>query len=98
MNQKKFSMVAALFVVFVLGFALGYFMVGSNLDTSVLQAEAERRAEEAKEKFEADSAFLDDYEVTPEKVGEFVEQNVGGYIYEEDGVIYVVEGAPEETE
>ncbi len=95
MEKRKFSLMVGFVCVFVIGFLAGYYLLGSGVKTSILEAEAEKDKEDAAEQFEEDSAFLDGYEVTPEKVNQFVEENATGYMYEEDGVLYVVEGAVE---
>lgn len=89
MEQKKFSLTIGFVAVFAIGFLAGYYLVGSSVKTSILEAEAEKGRAQAQEEYDAESEFLDDYEVTPEKMAEFVEENPAGTMYEVDGVFYI---------
>jgi|APSaa5957512576_1039674.scaffolds.fasta_scaffold403972_1 hypothetical protein len=85
MKNSKVYLIAL--AVVVLG-VLAYFLVGSDLQTSVLESDRDA----AREQFDEDSAWLDEYDVSPEMVGSYVEDNATGYFYEEDGILYAVEG------
>lgn len=82
-SAYRYYIVAYVLLALVVGFLLGRMSEDSSLiiKNSILDSDAKKTDE-----FREENKWLDEYEITPEKMAEFVEENAD-YSLNEDGTV-----------